>query len=74
MPQQFCCKVLLRESYEHDLKASNASQLHRRETIGVASGQYDPIQGTIGGVTGDVETKPHVHALLFELRLEIGIR
>ena len=74
MPEQFCGKILLWKSYENDLKTGDASHFHCRKTIGVASDQYDPVQGTIGGIARDIETEPHVHALLFELRLEISVR
>ena len=71
MPKQLSGEALLRELYKNDLKPSGAGELHRRQTIGIAGNQDNPVHGPVGSIGGDVETDPHVDSLLLESGFEI---
>ena len=74
MPKQLTCEALPRESNEHDLKSGGTGELHRRQTIGVASDQNDPVYGPIVRIRGNVEANAHIDTFLFKPWFEVVVR
>src|SRR5437660_4294461 len=73
MSQQFRCRPESREADQDDLKSGPPGMLHRRNAVGVVRRQRYSFDGVVCRQVGDVDTDPHVHALLLKIRIEIRV-
>ena len=71
MLKQFAGESCLGELNEDNLKASHASNLHGRQTVGITRYQDDAVHRSVVCVVGNVQAEPHVYAFLFKSRPEI---
>ncbi len=62
-----------RKNNERHLQPTAASIFHRRDAIGIIGCQGDQLHRTIQGYVRHVDTNPHIHTLLFELRIEVRV-
>lgn len=58
---------------QHHLKAADPTKFHRRNAIGVATDQDDPVDLAGERKMGDVEADPHIDLLLFEAGPEVFV-
>jgi len=74
MPEKFWCKFMIIEFRQTNLQSGNSCIFHSRYTICVACDKNDSINGSLISKVCDIQTYPHIDALLFEIGLEIVIR